>query len=714
MKAENRMRILGLMFLAMVVLSAVSVEALTMPKMPVNMKFFATQTFWLNLLLIGGVVFVAQIFVFANVFKDTYNKSDTQKTVLYLALGALCIFAAYKLEGTAIWQHDLVFKLFYKEVLINAAVMAVTMFLVVTLFLKNYVDMSKSETKAAVVIAIILISLLLSFKPLEGKTRGEVDSMMKARANLDNATESQRVDTYLYVWEEPLFMKVRLYLLGDEFCYGSVEFAQLEDLEKTADKYSAGGDSWFFQRWTKEAASYAGFDVVAPSNAERTKTEISLYEMLSKAKTPEEKKTITDNPKNKEIFGKDGADTWLEAWKKKNFGNEEQYCYTKYSYMPINQRPDDYRKKYPVIRRPPLEGWGILRGSHLYVFLLGILVYYMMFRFIGGQKDMGFWIKLVIVWLAADNANSSLSQYWFFQMAYWVLMFSIYQMFREGNSSPSFAGGFAFGLVNTLACTTFARFNVAIWSQPNFFYNFWAGWLIGRMVLEGWEGGADSRILGFTKDQWNKGLVTVAKAGGWGLLSLLAKIPGIGIPFRALKEKLSDKEMLIQERIKNLLKFIEQKYVPVAKIVSEKYELISEIKPRIMEQLRANGLEDRYDRLFEIINQNPTELGFDDTFNRLTMTPTTTLRDLCIEYANNYNDYLKGKQTISSHRQHIVDSLQEIQMLHNDVEGLLRTITNPTQPGQRNALDALNQVMADPVLGRMFGGHGGGAAGGPP
>jgi len=76
----------------------------------------------------------------------------------------------------------------------------------------------------------------------------------------------------------------------------------------------------------------------------------------------------------------------------------------------------------------------------------------------------------------------------FLAMAYWVMLFLLYKTFSqktgEDKTGQTMACGLSFGIVNTLAMTTFAEYNLGIQMlrSPNFVTNFIIGAVVGFVI----------------------------------------------------------------------------------------------------------------------------------------------------------------------------------------------------------------------------------------
>ncbi len=267
-----------------------------------------------------------------------------------------------------------------------------------------------------------------------------------------------------FLWEKEGVRSASLYFLGDKNCEYDLRQAEIDGLVDARNSYLK-----------KEKTVIEGKEVeVYDSDAiEEGLIRGGLRKIPLGTKLVDSAEgVVASYDKKIEVVEKDAA-------------NSKKFCYTAASKLPKAERPDNTSPS----EENPLLGWGILRGGRLFILIGSLLIYFLLFKIVSPNLDKTARVALTIMF-AANTAQSNLGKAQFLGMAYWVLLFLLYKTFvkqtgQGDKTGEGMAWGLSFGVVHTMATTTFRQYGLGLPMFPqtgDFISNFIFGFVFGIMI----------------------------------------------------------------------------------------------------------------------------------------------------------------------------------------------------------------------------------------
>ena len=182
---------------------------------------------------------------------------------------------------------------------------------------------------------------------------------------------------------------------------------------------------------------------------------------------------------------------WWKVWGERDVKVYDDYCY-------VQESVDEYAGERGHVERTFTSfkdvtksngGFGILRGTRLFVLIGGTLLMIWLFSsgiFGQGMTDIKTRWALSIA-IAATSAANGLEKGQFILIAYWTILIILARNmgFKQDGNWNTFGLGFAYGIVNTLSNNIFGAENVGYqfaWDGNSFLANFIAGSIAGYVI----------------------------------------------------------------------------------------------------------------------------------------------------------------------------------------------------------------------------------------
>ena len=321
-----------------------------------------------------------------------------------------------------------------------------------------------------------------------------------------------------YVWEKQWWTDGKLYLLGDKYCTLDMHQEEIDGLKNAEAKYYQKNDNGNI------IIGNDGKPALAKENWIR-----SVTKGLPIIKSAQEK--VNTYTKNIEALSKEQQDS-------------RRYCYTAKSKLPSAQRPTT---EYSTTEGEKI-GWGILRGQRLFVLIGSLLIFFLLFKIIGTELDATVrWVLTIM--FAANTAQSGMLKSEFLKMAYWTLLFLLFKTFTQktgdDKTGQTMACGLSFGIVNTMAVTAFAEYNLGIpmFQSPNFVTNFLIGAGFGLVIglIKNWDESFIKKAADrLSTPEWKKRFGKIKNGIKTGILTGIFKGGIVRVPLAKLKKFRAD------------------------------------------------------------------------------------------------------------------------------------------------------------------------------
>ncbi len=297
---------------------------------------------WVVMIVNGAILGIIGYVIVSIMFKDLKE----QKTAIILGVIGVALLIAYQIYQANItdflWKIPEVKDFMRVRVLVNLIVV-VSILYILYFVLELKPKELNSKPFDVVVFVIILLIAFNAVKPVPKYSD----------------------ETYHYIWEWESIVPYRFFLLGDSGC----TYYQYE-----TDQYYQEDDKWYRDAVWGGEEDWFGDDLI---------TEPRVIEELTKAKEVRERiKDVTDrneltNPDERSFY--DTTKDWPED-RVTIKSKVDKYCYTAASVQELLDKKSKDLPYEPTEKEPSAEeisatgGFGILRGSHLIMLILTMIV----------------------------------------------------------------------------------------------------------------------------------------------------------------------------------------------------------------------------------------------------------------------------------------------------------------------------------------------------
>ncbi|MBN1156521.1 hypothetical protein JXA85_02830 [Candidatus Woesearchaeota archaeon] len=334
-----------------------------------KIKFIAV-----NALIVAVIVYAFQKVALSK------GASDKNQEALYMIIAAAVgIFAGVQYGSTMFfWKIQSVANFLHMKVIINAAVVAAFL-----LFIKGFVDKKlnigdDTQAKVGSALIVIVVAVMVAMNPFSGGKTWDDPSPKGLNKG----------DLYPYIWEKETVVNIRLLLLGDPQCYSFDDFG-VKSVGKKEVLSAPNGQTLYFKTNDKGEKDWMirESSIKVPFTGWRIPFFDSLVgdskvvdgDSISKANEWYE---LGDSlRKSRELSSSDAERYESLQTELKNNAKAGRYCYTEESKNLLLEKKSltKDRPKYRPSESNPLKGFGILRGSQLFIFILSTLTLIMLF-----------------------------------------------------------------------------------------------------------------------------------------------------------------------------------------------------------------------------------------------------------------------------------------------------------------------------------------------
>lgn len=508
--------------------------------------------------IVNTLILSALLITILALYPGLENREKQRQILQFIAVAAAFLISWQMYPNDYLWHLKNVSEVLHLKIWINVLVIAAFFFILINLPKIGDKIPKEGVAKWAIYIAILVIAFLIAINPLK------VTDTTK-----ENYGEIEWKEGYGYIWERENLMKYRFMFLGDSKCYAFDSYGFKE--EKYVDKY---GNKYYYDTREKLRQKKTFFkDSFADESIKGNLTRVGkfigsdgnkyIYEdgvvkkdglFRNKEIAGEKQKQLQNDVENAVLYGKiKGNEISLidieskdktKANELRNIAdslNEKEkggrYCYTEQSKEAVKQDRYDEMEDYVAYenKKPRIQGFGILRGKHLFIFVFGTILLIWLFNNLLGKENQ-YINYLISILLAGNAAHSGLGWRAFLIGAEIITWYMLYRGISkgEGASERKWVNAvIAAGLAHLIFKTAFPASHVPLPLVED-----WGPLAWGLATVPFLLFGA---VIGKRDDKEKKGLSRLWEAergplraitdlltlGGTGLFKLARKIPWV-------------------------------------------------------------------------------------------------------------------------------------------------------------------------------------------